>query len=103
MLKRWALGWDGLKLDSGLHDFRGLTDFGQTSSPLCVLVPLSVIRCHSREKQVRFSEFSAKLDLFLSALLAEASVLFLKGKSNHVTRHLKNTSSMVWHFLQGRV
>lgn len=98
VLKHWALGLDELKLESGLHKF---IDFGQMASPPCVLVSFI---CPSGEKQVRFSVSPAGLNLSQSVLLAEADVFFLRGKFDHVTRHLKNKSSAgVWHFPQGRV
>lgn len=41
--ERGALGQDGLKLGSGLHDFKDLADFEQTASPLWV----GSLICHS--------------------------------------------------------
>lgn len=91
-----ALGLDELGLESGLHDF---THSGQMASPLCAFVSFI---CPFGEKQVRFSVSPAGLNLLLSVPFGEADVFFLKGKSDHVTNHLKNKSSEVWNFPQGR-
>lgn len=77
-----------------------LKTLGKMASPFHALVSFT---CPSGEKQVRFSVSPAGLNLLQSVLLAEADVFFLRGQSDRMTRHLKNQSSAVRHFLQGRV